>query len=424
MAGAHDIRGQILAVLRKTRTVDCHSHTWLRREYYAQGGYDLFSLTSYFDRDILATVGEEAFKNYKAAGNELEKWRQLKAVLRRARNVSYWRHNLVTYRGLFGLKDAELNDANWRRVNAAIRRQSKDPAWYEQVIVEKCKLETQVRNVPWFESWEPEYFTAVLRMEQALHMHEAGARAALERHLRVSIHSLPALKDALARLTRDYVSRGAVGIKLAHAYERTLHSLPVAEPRAARLFARALTGRKLAAPEVKELQDHIIFFLADLAREMKLVFQIHTGVQGNWCHIPDSDPLLLIPLLKDFREVRFDLFHTGYPYARELGMLGKHFPNVWLNMAWAYVISLAASRQILAEWLDLVPGYRLLGFGSDVIFPEMIYGHLEMARACVADVLAAKVKNDFLSREEALCLARKMFRDNALELYGLNAKTG
>ena len=100
-------------------------------------------------------------------------------------------------------------------------------------------------------------------------------------------------------------------------------------------------------------------------------------------------------------------------------MLGKHYPNVWLNMAWMYVISMAASRQVLSEWIDLVPGYRILGFGSDVRFPEMIYGHLEMARFCVADVLAAKVECDFLSEQEALNLALNVFRNNGLEFYGL-----
>jgi len=102
-------------------------------------------------------------------------------------------------------------------------------------------------------------------------------------------------------------------------------------------------------------------------------------------------------------------------------MLGKHYPNVWLNMAWMYVISMAASRRVLEEWIDLVPGYRLLGFGSDVNFPEMIYGHLAMARSCVADVLAGKVAQDFLSEEEAVSLGRRMFRDNGLELYGIPA---
>jgi len=101
-------------------------------------------------------------------------------------------------------------------------------------------------------------------------------------------------------------------------------------------------------------------------------------------------------------------------------MLGKHYPNVWLNMCWMYVITMAGSRQILSEWIDLVPAERILGFGSDVGYPEFVYGHLIMAGSCLADVLAEKVERDFLSKETALDLARMMLRDNPMELYGLS----
>jgi predicted TIM-barrel fold metal-dependent hydrolase len=411
------LRARLLAELASLRTVDCHSHTDLRRTYYASGGYSLFTLTSYVERDLAATAGGPPYGD---ATTDAERWARLKPLLAKVRNVSYWRHNLVVYRALFGLKDADLDDTNWRQVNDAIRERSRDPAWYDHVTRDVCRLETQVRNVPWFEDWEPEYFTAVLRMEGALQLHDKSIRGFLEQRLNRSIANLADAKAALERLTEQYVAKGAVGLKLAHAYGRTLHSLPVPTPHATAVFARALTGAILTAAEIKDLQDHIIFHLAELCRAKKLVFQIHTGVQGNWGNVPDSDPLLLIPLLKAFPEVRFDLFHAGYPYSRMLGMLGKHYPNVWLNMAWMYVISMAASRQVLSEWLDLVPGYRILGFGSDVRSPEMVCGHLEMARACVADVLAEKVQRDFLSEEEAFCLARKLFRDNAIEFYGLD----
>lgn len=410
------LRRQLLSELEEIKTVDCHSHTYLRRTYYETGGFDLFSLMSYFQRDIDSTAGEAV---YQGAKTDEERWLRLRAVLGKSRNVSYWRHNLVVYQKLFGLKEGELTDENWKPVNEAIRQKSQDPSWYNHVTKDVCKLETQVRNIPWFEDWEQEYFTAILRMESALKLHETKTRQELERYLDVSIDSLKKAKEALQNLAQRYLEQGAVGIKLAHAYERTLHSIPVAEKNAAQIFDRALRGDSLAGEEIKKLQDHIIFYLAELAQEMKLVFQIHTGVQTNWGDIPDSDPLLLIPLLRTFPGVRFDLFHAGYPYSRMLGMLGKHYPNVWLNMAWMYVISIAASRQVLFEWFDLVPGYRILGFGSDVHFPEMIYGHLEMARSCVADVLTAKVDCDFLSEEEAFSLSRKMFRDNAMELYGL-----
>jgi len=412
-------REELLEVMQGIRTIDCHSHTTLKSEYYRSGRRNLFNLMSYYEREINAATGKGSGELYEGAGSDAERWERLKPVVERTRNVSYWRHNIVVYRELFDLEDEDVADSNWEKLNETIKRKTADPDWYHYVTNDVCKLATQVRNIPWFEDWEPEYFTAVLRMEPALELHNRNTREFLEKHLDRSFDSLKSIKQGLADLAEEYQKRGAVGIKLAHAYGRTLASDNVPEDAAAGIFAKALGGGSLSWDEIKPLQDHIIFFLAGLAGEMNLVFQIHTGVQGNWGVVPNSDPLLLIPLIHANRSTRFDLFHAGYPYSREIGMLGKHAPNVWLNMCWMYVITMEGSRQSLNEWIDLVPGDRLLGFGSDVGWPEFIYGHLVMARSCIADILAQKVEHDFLSKEVALDLVRKMLRDNAIKLYGL-----
>ena len=412
------LRQRLIDHMEGIRTVDCHSHTALSTEY-SQQQHDLFNLMAYFARDIAGIVGQLKLPALGALPDDAARWSALKDILDRSRNVSYWRHNMVMYRELFGLDDSDLTDDNWQGVNRAIKERTARPDWYRHVTMDVCRLRTQVKNIPWFESWEPEYFTAVLRMERALMLHQAGERDALSQHTGVEVSGLASAKNALATLTEEYQNRGAVGIKLAHAYRRTLASDPVPEADADRLFARAMQNASLSPAETKAIEDHLVFFLADLAAQRDLVFQIHTGVQGNWGVIPHSDPLLLIPLLSAFRNVRFDLFHAGYPYSREMGMLGKHFPNVWLNMAWMYVITMAGSRQSMSEWIDLVPGYRLLGFGSDVHYPEFVHAHLIMARACLADVLADKVESDFLSEGAAMRLAERMLHDNGVELYGL-----
>lgn len=416
------LRDRLLAELECVRTVDCHSHTMLSREYVAGGPKDLFGLMSYFERDFGGTLGRSSGEAYAGCASEAEKWEVLKGVLDRARNVSYWRHNLVMYQRLFGLQEGELTDANWAAVNEAIKSQTAEPGWYTHITREVANLETQMLNVPWFQDWEPEFFTAILRMESALELHQPQVRGALQERLSREFGSLSQLKEGLAALVEEYRARGSRGIKLAHAYARTLHSEPVAASVADAIFARALAGRMPSPGEVKQLQDHIIFFLAQLAGELGQVFDIHTGVQANWGRIPDSDPLHLIGLLQANPKTRFSLYHAGYPYSREIGMLAKHYPNVWLNMAWMYVVTMEGSRQSLLEWLDLVPGERILGFGSDVGHPEMVYAHLVMARSCLADVLALKVERDFLSEECALDLCHKLLRENALRLYSLEPR--
>ena len=417
MAGS--VRDRFLQEMESIHTVDCHSHTALKREYYAFPERSLFTMMAYYEREIQSATGKSSGQLYEGATSDAERWERLKPVLARTRNESYWRHNIVTYRALFDFEDDDLSDDNWEALNQCIGERTADPGWYEHVTNERCKLETQVKNIPWFEDWEPEYFTCVLRMESALELYNKTQRESLEKHLDRSLTNLAEAKSALVALIEEYKSRGSVGIKLAHAYRRTLDSEPVPQSVAADVFARAVAGESLTWPERKQFEDHIIFFLAEVAAELGQVFQIHTGVQGNWGHIPDSNPLHLLPLIHANRNTRFDLFHAGYPFSREIGMMGKHCPNVWLNMAWMYVITMEGSRQSLSEWIDLVPGDRLLGFGSDVHWPEMVYSHLIMARSCIADVLAAKVERDFLSEEAAVSLIHQMLRDNAMALYGL-----
>jgi len=412
-------REQLLTEMDSLKTVDCHSHTCLRSEYYQAGPRSLFDIGSYFDRDIESVTGQMPQAMYANCDSDEERWQRLKGVLDKARNVSYWRHNLVTFKGLFDLADDELTDDNWRGLNERIKEKTADPNWYDNVTVDVCNLRTQVKNIPWFKDWEPEYFTAILRMEPALELWKSETRAQLEEHLGCSITDLRSCRQALADLAEQYQTRGAVGVKLAHAYRRTLSSEPVEETIAAAVFDAALHSEELSPTQVKQFEDYIIFFLAGLCSDTGLVFDIHTGVQSNWGNIPDSDPLLLLPLIHAHRSTRFNLYHAGYPYSREMGMLGKHCPNVWLNMAWMYVITMEGSRQTLSEWIDLVPGYRLLGFGSDVAWPELIYGHLQMARACLADVLDQKVHRDFLSQQAALDLVQMMLHDNAVQFYGL-----
>ncbi|HVG98564.1 MAG TPA: amidohydrolase family protein [Chloroflexota bacterium] len=419
--GAAALRQRLLGEAESLATVDCHSHTVLRQEYAARAPLDLFRLGSYFERDIGGLTGRPSAELYAGCADDAARWARLRGVLARARNVSYWRHNVVTYQGLFDLDGDDVGDDNWAALNERIKARTAEPDWYDRVTRERCNLITQVRNVPWYETWEPQYFTAVLRMEPALRLHDPEVRRGLQTHLGRELGDLAAARRGLADLMADYAGRGAIGIKLAHAYFRSLRHEPVPEATAAPLYARAVAGEALAPGEVTALQDHIVWYLTGLAGDMGLIFQIHTGMQGNWGHVPDSNPLDLLELIRAHRSVRFDLFHAGYPYARELGVVGKHYPNVWLNACWIYLITMAGSRQILSEWIDLVPAERLLGFGSDVQWPELVYGHLVMARACLADVLAEKVQRDFLSATAASDLMRLLLRDAPVAFYGLPA---
>ncbi len=74
------------------------------------------------------------------------------------------------------------------------------------------------------------------------------------------------------------------------------------------------------------------------------------------------------------------------------------------------------------EWIETIPSNKILGFGGDYRFVEGSYAHARMAREGVAQVLTEKVKEGYLSEEEALEMGRKILRNNAWELFGLEGR--
>jgi hypothetical protein len=79
----------------------------------------------------------------------------------------------------------------------------------------------------------------------------------------------------------------------------------------------------------------------------------------------------------------------------------------------------AVARRALDQWLDAVPANKIFAFGGDFQVVEQVYGHLELARANVAEVLADKVARGRMNAREAIRVARMLFRDNPRAWYRL-----
>ncbi|HOM73373.1 MAG TPA: amidohydrolase family protein, partial [Armatimonadota bacterium] len=108
------------------------------------------------------------------------------------------------------------------------------------------------------------------------------------------------------------------------------------------------------------------------------------------------------------------------PWIREALMLGKGFPNVWLNLCWTHIISQKMATSAINEAIDLIPANKMLAFGGDYHIPvEKVYGHLVMAREDIAKALAERVAEKQMTESQAIDLAHKWFWDNPVELYRL-----
>ena len=127
-------------------------------------------------------------------------------------------------------------------------------------------------------------------------------------------------------------------------------------------------------------------------------------------------------LFLEYRDVKFDIFHMGYPYMQELSALARNFRNVYIDMCWGHIISPEAARRALVEWLDAVPANKISAFGGDYGFVDGVYGHQRIARENVAWSLATKVADGSFDMDRAKEIAGWVFVDNPKRLFGLEER--
>jgi hypothetical protein len=223
------------------------------------------------------------------------------------------------------------------------------------------------------------------------------------------------------------LQHGAVALKSGLAYQRPLRYERVTRAEAEEDFKGIMKSKHMgtylprAFSAGRNFQDYMMHFILGLAGRRNLTFQFHTGIQeGNGNLLYNSDPGLLSNLFLEYPDVDFDLFHIGYPFQYVVGVLAKNFPNVFIDMCWAHIVSPRASIDALIEWLETVPVNKISGFGGDYLFVDGVFGHQYLARRNVGRALAHKVAEGCFDVERAKHIAELLFVRNPIGIFKLH----
>lgn len=432
-----------LGILRKAvetiKIVDTHEHLPQEEERIKEP-VDVLStfLPHYASSDLVsAGMAEEDLGEIRNPRLPLKtRWEKFAPYWEKIRNTGYARALEIALRDLYGIDDLSLEacEEASRRMREANKK-----GLYRWILKERSGIEISILDSERIDV-DREFFAPVMRFDGFVALKEKGDLEALERRCGSPIHSLDELEKALelefARL-RDSI----VGVKIALAYRRSLFFEKSTHEEAERVFNRlyaqkvfkridAYGGRVtrpegLSFEEAKPLQDYMMHKVVRLAANYGLPIQVHTGLQeGNENLITNSNPVHLTNLFMEYREVKFDLFHGSYPYIGELSVLAKNFPNVYVDLCWLHIISPTVARRALSEWLETVPGNKILAFGGDYRFVEGVYAHAKIARENVRRVLQEKIEDGALTEAEATRLAERLLRENALSLFFPRRGTG
>ena len=402
---------RIYAEVRKMPVIDTHEHLGWNDDGINPDGADVLAeyLIHYMSSDIRSAGLSNADFN-KVTNREIdimERWNIVEPYWEFARYTGYGRALDISAKGIYGIDGVNRNTiVELNRVFC----ENHTPGHYTHVLKDLCNIEVSLLD-DW--TWASEPVTSPL-------FKRAWQPTSLIMPYEDSFKGADSLDNWLAdmetKLDKQLEFNGTRFIKTAIAYSRTLRFDKVDYNIAKEQFTKSLETKWFP----KELQDYCMHHLLKLANERNLTVQFHTGLlEGNGNTLSNSDPSLLNNLFLEYPNVDFDLFHISYPYQNIASALCKMFPNVFIDMCWAHIISPNASIQALSEFLDAVPYNKISAFGGDYCFADGVYGHLYLAREDVSKVLAGKVDQGIFGEEKALEIAHALFYDNPKRIFKL-----
>lgn len=239
------------------------------------------------------------------------------------------------------------------------------------------------------------------------------------------VPSKPAtLDDYLAKVVTPTLERhkqaGAIAEKFEMAYLRGLNVGNPSKSDAENAYA--------GKGDYKALQDYLFRFLATECGRLGMAVHIHTSASaGGYFDIGGDNPLLLEPLFHDpaMRKTNFVLLHGGWPFVGLSTALLEN-PNVYLDFSEQTFNNYP--REVgdnIRRWLEYEPEKVLFAtdaypFSKEIGWEEAGYIAAKTGREALGIALTGMLRDEEISRDRAVELARMVLRENAKKLYGIN----
>ena len=402
----------LLEAMENMEIVDAHEH--LPPEHVRTGAkVDVLTLFAHYTRTDLVTSGmkpDDYEKVIDTEGPLDERWKLFRPYFEHVRYGSYARPALMAAKEFYGFD--HINDDNYRQISQRMQDQN-TPGIYHRILREKCKIRVALTQAGRTD-YDGDLLVPLMPLGNYSVVGSADDISKKAQNFEMKVASLDDYMELARKGIEKWKAEGAVGLKMA--------STPNGPPdrnAAEEVFSKILSGDKSNRNiDSSRLQDFLMNHLLDVAAELDLVVAVHSGMWGDYRNL---DATHMIPVFPRHPSTRFDLYHLSMPSVRDAIVIGKNFPNVWLNLCWCHIISPQMTCSALDECIDMVPINKIIGFGGDYSRPvEKVYGHLVMAREDIATVLGRRVDRGLMSSDEAIVIAQKWLCDNPKNLYKLS----
>lgn len=318
---------------------------------------------------------------------------------------------------LYGIEE-ELTADNWDMISDRIRAAHREPACHIRLLEDKChykKILVETYWEPGSDNGRPKLFRPAFRIDSFLYGYAEG------KHDFDGI--CPEIYGELPDNMTDYVAwvrnqilqkkrQGCVALKSAVAYDRNLNFEEVSREKAERVFL--LKDSEKTREDIVNFQNYMFWRICEMAAELSLPFQCHTGTG----QLTGTRPIELNALICRNPDTRFALLHCGYPWTDDIVAMVHEYPNVYPDLSWMPILSYTASQRSLHELIEASASDKLC-WGCDTWTAEESYGALLAFRFVLAQVLEEKIRDGYLSLEGAKTIIDNIMVNNPAALYGL-----
>lgn len=308
----------------------------------------------------------------------------------------------------------------WDDISAAIsKRHAADPSFHVDMLRTHAGYEAAIQDSFWDPGTDvgrPDMFSPTFRVNRYVIGHSPEARDHNGNTTWSKDFQPKSFDEYLALVRRDVVAakaRGAVALKSALAYDRSIHFKPARREEAAKAFNRS--PDEVGPEAAMTFGDYVMDHLCNLAEEFDLPFQHHTGLGL----LAGSNPMGLDSLINRHPGTKFVLFHGGYPWIGEFVAMGHNYANVLLDICWLPLISTGAAIRAIRECLEAGINGDRIAWGGDCQSGEESVGAALAFRHALTEALAGLVDEGMFGMAAAERLAVGMAHANARAIYGL-----
>ncbi len=409
--------------IQETPLIDTHEHLHKEREYTENGPdvlRDLFDNYVTADLVVAGATPEAIERLIDSSDPDLgARFAGVRDAWARCKHTGYGEAVRSIAKHVYDMDEITLERIEAAQgCNAELRR----PGARRRLLKEVANLDhVQIDDFCWPclpDASGPDFFLYDISWE-GFSKGEVDARALYD-ETGVEVDDLDSLRQAMAALFAKY-GPCAIAVKSQHAYARTLRWHEHDESDVARALHKRLAGGELTDAERLCLGDWCLARGVELAVAHNLPFKIHTGYHAghSYSQMDHIRPSCLCLLLAKYPQARFVLMHISYPYNDEVVALAKHYPNVYVDLCWAWSINPHVARDFARSVIHAAPSHKLFAFGGDTFWPNAAVAYARQARQWLNRALQAEVDEGMLTEREAIDLATRFMQTNQRECFDI-----